>query len=194
MTPGTPTPGPRLAAPRLSGALVLAALAGAALGAFGVDIRVVPTRESDRDVVLVCLLGWHAIVVPVSPADAHLWARWTAGVRAVAGAVAGLLAVVALGLRATAGLRFATFRLLEAVRGCVLGGLVGVLVAGLGFALLGAVVEAMLGEPSWQVGRGPVMGAGLGGLLGGLGGAAFGAATTIAGAQKRYEVLRAQQS
>jgi hypothetical protein len=182
----------RGAALRLWAALLLPAAAGAALGAWAVDVRALPVAKADLVTVEVAVLGKSVFRSAEPPEEAGGWTRWTTGVRATLGGLLGLLAGVVTGGRpAAAAFEFGTFRVLEAVRGTVLGASAGAAVCGAGFALLGAVVSAMLNESTWTAARGARMGGSLGTLLGVLGGAVLGVVTALSGAARRYQALRA---
>ncbi len=190
----TPSMPRQLSLRRFWAALAVGAAIGAGLGAWGIGSDISPVNDGSHVAVNFKLLGFHMRPLLTTPEAAHSWESISMGPRSVLGAVVGLLTIIAVGMRSTAALSYGSFRALEAARGIVLGGATGALIGGLGFALVGAIVERMLNQPSWPAGRGAIMGAGLGSFLGILAGAIFGVVTTLSGAQKRYEVLRATRA
>jgi hypothetical protein len=175
---------------RLAALLLVGAATGAAFAAGAVELRQTPGPKPELLVVQVTLLGRTVAETVAHSDDAAGWTRWGAPARALVGGLLGLTAGLAAGRRASAGLSFPTFRALEGMRGALLGALVGLVVCASGFALLGAIITAMLNEPGWTLARGARMGAAFGGLLGLLGGAVLGAATTLPAAEKTYQALR----
>jgi hypothetical protein len=126
------------------------------------------------------------------------WSHWTDATRAITGASVGCLLAMVLAARASGALGYQTFRVVEALRGAVLGAVLGVLVCGIGFAVLGGIVSAMLEEPGWTLAdalaRGARLGGPMGTLLGALAGSILGAITTLSRATQRYHNLRTPSS
>jgi hypothetical protein len=172
-------------------AIVVGAAVGGALAGWVVRVR----RESEEPAtVRVEVLG-HVVVQEIVPHEQDSgWSRWTDAARTTAGALLGALVGAILTARASGVLGYQTFRVVEAVRGAAVGALVGMLVCGVGFAVIGAVVSALLEEKSWTLGEALSRGARLGGpfgtLLGGLAGMVLGVITGLSGATKRYHALR----
>jgi hypothetical protein len=182
---------PRRLLVRMAVAVVVGAAVGAALAAWVVQVHAGPEVPVT---VRVEVLG-RVVAREVVPHEQESgWSRWTDGARATAGALLGALVGAVLTARASGALGYQTFRAVEAVRGAALGALLGVLVCGIGFAAIGAVVSAMLEERSWTLGEALSRGARLGGpfgtLLGALAGAVLGTITALSGATKRYHALR----
>jgi hypothetical protein len=168
------------------------AAAGAALAGWGVGVRTGPAREPDRVAVRVEVFGKAAFEVVEAPGGG--WSRWTEAARAAVGSAVGGLVGVLLAARAAArSLRYRLFMVLEALRGVALGAVAGLLVCGVGFAVLGAIICAMLEEPGWTLADALARGARLGGpfgiLLGTLAGAVVGFLTALARATARYHDL-----
>jgi hypothetical protein len=176
---------------RLAIAAVLGAAVGAALGAWAVRVRL---GQGEPVAVRVEVFGSVVAREVVPHAQDSGWLRWTDAARATAGALLVAFLAAILTARRAGALGYQTFRVVEVVRGATLGALIGVLVCGLGFAVLGAVVSAMLEEPSWTLADALARGARLGGpfgtLLGGLTGMVLGTITALSGATKRYHALR----
>jgi hypothetical protein len=176
---------------RMAVAAVVGAAVGAALGAWAVRVHV---GQEEPVAVQVEVFGSVAVGEVVPHAQDSGWTRWTDAARAAVGALVVAFLAAVLTARASGALGYQTFRVVEAVRGATLGALIGVLVCGLGFAVLGAVVSAMLEEPSWTLADALARGARLGGpfgtLLGGLAGMVLGIITALSGATKRYHALR----
>jgi hypothetical protein len=176
---------------RMAVAAVIGATVGAALGAWAVRVR---ATQEEPVAVRVEVFGAVVAREVVPHAQDSGWLRWTDPARATAGALLVAFLAAVLTARASGALGYQTFRVVEAVRGATLGVLIGVLVCGLGFAVLGAVVSAMLEEPSWTLADALARGARLGGpfgtLLGGLVGMVLGIITGLSGATRRYHALR----
>jgi hypothetical protein len=180
---------PRRTLVALTAAIMLGgAAAGAGLGAWGVQVQVAPAGEERHDTVTVTFFG-RVLIRQVRPPGED-WGRWSPGLRAALGGLLGAALGFVAGVRRTRAVGLRTYTVLEGLRGGALGGLVGVAVCGAGFALLGAIVCAMLEEPGWTVGKALAHGARLGGplgiLLGAIAGAVIGSLTAVAGAPNRY--------
>jgi hypothetical protein len=185
----TLTVAPRKALLALTAAIVFGgAGAGAALGAWGVDVQTAPAGEVRNETVTVSLFG-RILTKQVRPRSEE-WGRWSQGVRAALGGMFGAALGLVAGVRRTRAVGLRTYTVLEGLRGGAVGGLAGVAVCGAGFALLGAIVCAMLEEPGWTLGEALARGARLGGppgiLLGVIAGTVIGSLTAVAGAPKRY--------
>jgi hypothetical protein len=174
--------------------MVVGAAVGAALAGWVVRVR---TEPEEPGTVRVEVFG-RVVAREVGLEQDSGWSRWTDAVRTTAGALLGALVGAVWTARASGALGYRTFRVVEAVRGAAVGALVGVLVCGVGFAVIGAVVSAMLEEKSWTLGEALSRGARLGGpfgtLLGGLAGMVLGLITGLSGATRRYHALRTPPS
>jgi hypothetical protein len=180
---------------RMAAASILGAAVGAALGVWAVRVQI---GQEEPVAVRVEVFGSVVAREVVPHARGSGWLCWTDAARATAGALLVAFLAAVLTARRSGALGYRTFRVVEVVRGATLGGLIGVLVCGLGFAVLGAVVSAMLEEPSWTLADALARGARLGGpfgtLLGGLAGMVLGIITALSGATKRYHALRTPPS
>jgi hypothetical protein len=185
----TSTVAPRKYLLALTAAIVLGgAAAGAALGAWGVQVQTAPAAEQQYETVTVVFFG-RAVKKDMRP-RAEAWGRWSLGNRAALGGLLGAAVGLLVGVRRTRAVGLRTYTILEGVRGGAVGAVAGVAAFGLGFALLGAIVCAMLEEPGWTLGEALARGARLGGplgiLLGAIAGTIVGSLTAVAGAGKRY--------
>jgi hypothetical protein len=173
--------------------VVLAAAAGAALGRWGVRVQAAPAGEAGFLEVSIKVFGRPLIARAVRAADAEAWGRWTNDMRTMLGALLGAAAGLLLAGRAY-DVGYRLFTILHTLRGAALGALAGVVLCGLGFAVLGAVICAMLEEPGWTLGdalgHGARLGGPLGVLLGAFAGAVIGAITAAAGATKQFHMHR----